>query len=236
MTIVPAVLSASRAELERELRMLAKIPAVSQVQMDIVDGRFAEPASWPYTAPGELARMVQQGETLPHLERLTYEIDLMCLDAFDTVEAWIALGASRLTFHAECATDVPRRLASIRKRYGGGLVPGLISFGLALNIASDLALLEMCLDDIDYVQCMGIARIGKQGQPFDRRVYEKIRVFHERHPRIPIQVDGGVSLVNAKKLSALGASRLVVGSAIIGTKDPAAVIEKFIELMLPQRA
>lgn len=233
MTIVPAVLHASRAELERELRVLADIPAVSQVQVDIVDGRFAEPASWPYTAPEELARMVRQGETLPHLERFSYEIDLMSFDAFVAADAWIALGASRLVFHVESATDAPRQLARIRKRHGAGWMPGLISFGLALSVASDLALLETCLDGADYVQFMGIARIGKQGQPFDRRVYEKMRVFRERHPEVPIQIDGGISLANARELQALGATRLVVGSAIVGAKDPAAAIEKFTELMLP---
>jgi ribulose-phosphate 3-epimerase len=104
---------------------------------------------------------------------------------------------------------------------------------VALNIASDLALIEPCLPEVSYVQFMGIAQIGKQGQRFDDRVFEKITAFHARHPDIPIQVDGGVSLGNAKKLVALGVSTLVVGSALLHSSDPIALTLAFEELETP---
>ncbi len=166
--VVPAVLPSSRADLEKKLALIARIPSVSRVQIDVVDGKFARPASWPYTAPRELRDMVERGEMLPHLDRFTYEIDLMCVDAERMAEAWLALGATRLTFHAESTTDLGRLLSSARKRYGAGdgFTPGLVSFGVALNIASDLSLIEQNLGKIEYVQCMGIAKIGYQGIPF----------------------------------------------------------------------
>jgi ribulose-phosphate 3-epimerase len=74
---------------------------------------------------------------------------------------------------------------------------------------------------------MGIAKIGRQGQPLDERVFEKIRIFHERHPEVSMQVDGGVTLENAKKLLSLGLTNLVVGSAILRADDPAALITAF---------
>lgn len=229
--IVPAVLPSSRKELDEKIAVLASLPGVSRIQIDVVDGRFASPASWPYSAEAtkgkssELETMVQKGELLPYLDRIAYEIDLMCNDAEQAADAWLSLGATRLTLHAESTTDLPRTIASTRRRYGEE--PSLVSLGLALNVASDLALLEPCLADISYVQFMGIARIGVQGQPLDERVFEKIRVFRERHPDMRIQVDGGVSLKNAKKLISLGASHLVVGSAILRAQNPTAVIEEF---------
>ena len=66
---------------------------------------------------------------------------------------------------------------------------------------------------------MGIARIGRQGQPFDRRVFEKIKTFHAKHPEIVLQVDGGVSLENTHRLLAFGVSDLVVGSALLKAHD-----------------
>ncbi len=226
--IVPAVLPSSQKELEEKLALFVQIPSVSRVQIDVVDGKFATPASWPYTAPQEFNGMVQKGEMLPHLDRFEYEIDLMCLDADRVADVWLSLGATRLTFHAESTTDLPRLLASVRKRYGGGdFASGIISYGVALNIASELALIEPCLEEIEYVQFMGIARIGKQGQPFDERVCEKVRVFHNRYPKLGLQVDGGVSLNNAKKLIALGVSNLVVGSSILRSKNPAFEVAKF---------
>lgn len=225
--IVPAVLPSSHKELEEELALLAGIPLVSRIQIDVVDGLFASPASWPYNEPS-IKSDLMLGKMLPALDRISYEIDLMCLDAERASEAWLALGASRLTFHAESDTNLPKLLASSRKCYGaGGLVSGLVSFGCALNIESDLSLVEQCIGKIEYVQFMGIARIGRQGQPFDKRVLEKIKTFRAQHPEITLQVDGGVSLENAKELLALGVSALIVGSAIVRAKNPSAVIEKF---------
>lgn len=236
--VVPAVLPSSYKELEDKLSLFTNIPLVSRIQIDIVDGLFASPASWPYSAKAthgtpctELEAMVEKGEMLPHLDRISYEIDLMCLDAEREIGAWLALGASRLTFHIEATTHISRLLAFAKNRYGGGL--GLISFGCAINIASDLSLIEQCLGEVEYVQFMGIARIGRQGQLFDKRVLEKIKTFRAQHPEITLQVDGGVSLDNAKELLSLGVSNLVIGSAILRAKDPSAVVAKFESLQTP---
>lgn len=233
--VVPAVLPSSREDLEKKLALFAGINSVHRIQIDVVDGTFATPASWPYTTPGELQKMVQKGEMLPRLGSIEYEIDLMCLDAEHAVSAWLALGATRLIFHAETVNDLPRLLAAARRRYGAGadFAPGLISFGLALNITSDLALVEMCLNEIDFVQFMGIAQIGRQGQPFDERVLEKVRVFRHRHPDTSIQVDGGISLSAAKKLIAAGVTNLVIGSGILKAKNPATALAAFEALEVP---
>ncbi len=236
--VVPSVIPSSERELKEKLELFSRISSVSRVQIDVVDGRFTSPASWPYTASAEFRGMAKRGEMLPHLGRLEYEIDLMCLDAEQAVGTWLALGASRLTFHAESATDLPRLLASVRKRYGAGGFTPLISFGLALNISSDLALIEPCLGlpgqgEIEYVQFMCIARIGQQGQPFDQRVFEKVRAFRLRHPKIPIQADGGISLENAKKLVVLGVSNLVIGSGILRASNPAGAVAEFEALQSP---
>lgn len=225
--VVPAVLPVSRDDLEDKLARLVAILAVSRIQIDVVDGLFASPASWPFSGSTgspqatseELQDMVKRAETLPHLDRIEYEIDLMCFDALRAAGEWLALGASRLTFHASSTDDLPRFFAIARKRYGG-----IVSFGLALTSDGDLALVEQVVDSIEYVQFMGIARIGRQGQPFDERVLEKARVFRERHPDIPVQIDGGVSLANAQKLFALGVTNVVVGSALLRASSPAATL------------
>lgn len=236
--IVPAVLPASREELDEKLTSFGAVPSIDRIQIDTVDGRFVSPASWPYfakasqgtpySAPTELETMVQRGEMFPNLDRIEYEIDFMCRDADYAAEPWLALGATRLTFHTESTKDVPKILASARRQYGP-----IVSLGLALNVASDLALIEPCLDAIEYVQFMGIARIGRQGQPFDRRVLEKVRVFRTRHPEIPVQVDGGISLDTARELIALGVAQLVVGSALTRTSDLGAAVAAFEALESP---
>lgn len=218
--VVPAVLPISKDDLEEKLALLASIPAVSRIQIDVVDGLFASPASWPYSAGAiGLRRKIERREMLPHLDRIEYEIDLMCFDALRAAGEWLALGVSRITFHAGSTDDLPRFLALARKRYGD-----IVSFGLALSSEGDLALVERVVSGIEYVQFMGIARLGRQGQPFDERALERARIFRERHPDIPVQIDGGVSRANARKLFALGAANLVVGSAILRSRDPATAL------------
>lgn len=217
--VVPAVLPDSKKDFDDKLALLASIPQVFRIQIDVVDGQFASPQSWPYSAPEELPKKVEHHDLLPHLDRIEYEIDLMCFDALAVAEAWLARGASRLTFHAGSTDDLPRFIALARKRYGD-----VVSLGIALTVESDLALVEPVAGKIEYAQFMGIARIGLQGQPFDGRVLENIRIFRARHPETPVQVDGGVSLANARKLLALGVSNLIVGSAVLRARDPSAAL------------
>ena len=228
--IVPAVLPKSHKDFDDTLALFTLLPDISRVQIDVVDGKFAAPACWPYTAPHELRDMVEHGWMLPALERIAYEIDLMCLDADRAAEPWVALGASRLTVHAESATDLPRLLTSMREYYGCDLVScDLVSIGVAVNIDTDTTLLERHLDKIDYVQFMGIARIGHQGELFDTRVLDKVRAFHKRHPKVDVQIDGGVSLMHAHELAALNVSSLIAGSSILRSADLRAAYTKLEE-------
>lgn len=230
--VTPAVLPSSRKDLEEKLALFARLPSVGRIQIDVVDGKFASPASWPYSAQKELQDMATCSEMLPRLDSIEYEIDLMCLDAERAAALWLTLGATRLVFHAESTTDLLQFLVSARKRFGAGdgFVPGLISYGLAINIASDLALLEPCLSEVQFVQFMGIARIGQQGQAFDQRVVKKVREFRTKHPEVPVQVDGGVTLVNAHELVALDVTNLVIGSSILKASNPAKALAAFEEL------
>lgn len=234
--VVPAVLPSSRADLAEKLERFAKMPKVARVQIDVVDGRFATPASWPYSAKAtqgtpypELEAMVQGSEMLPHLGPIEYEIDLMCLDADRAAGEWLALGASRLTFHLESIIHPRHFFESVHARYGGEF----LSFGIALNISTDLASLEPYLPYISYVQFMGIDTIGRQGQPFNRYTLDKVGRFRKEHPEIAVQVDGGVSLPNAQELVALGVTNLIVGSDLLHASDPVAEMEKFESLRSP---
>jgi ribulose-phosphate 3-epimerase len=53
---------------------------------------------------------------------------------------------------------------------------------------------------------------GFGGQKFIESTYMKIKKFRQINPDIKIQIDGGVTDENAKKLAKLGAYCLVAGS------------------------
>lgn len=229
--IVPAILPTSRDDLEDRLRRLRGL--TNRVQIDIVDGRFAAPATWPYAR--DLAAFkdeVRNGGLLPHADEFRFEIDLMVSDPLVASELFIAAGASAVTLHVESGVQVAHALDTIRRSYGHdkGFAPGLLSVGLAISIATDSNVLDQYLDRVDYVQFMGIARIGHQGEPFDPRVVRKLRAFREKHPDVPVHVDGGVSLTTAPELITAGVGHLIIGSGLWKARDMAEELRAFTAL------
>lgn len=73
---------------------------------------------------------------------------------------------------------------------------------------------------------MGIATIGRQGEPFDERVIEKIKSIRAKYPDMVISIDGGVSFDTAPELIEAGATRLVAGSAIFENPNPHGAIQE----------
>ncbi len=146
---------------------------------------------------------------------------------------WIAAGATRIVIHVESTRYLPQLIEELQKKYGyeRGFAPDLLSFGLAINIATDTALLEPYLSFADYVQFMGISTIGKQGQPFDERVLRKIETFRRQHPDVLLQIDGGASLRTAPALLSAGIDRLIVGSDLWEEEDVEAELGRFARII-----
>lgn len=230
-SVVPAVLPKSENDLTETLGRLARF--AEYVQIDIIDGEFAGPASWPYAESADaLHTFAAQGNSLPYWGKLKFDIDLMVERPEESIDDWMTLGATRITVHAESTRFLARLIDGFDKRYGHapGFSTGLVEFGLAIGLSTDVALIEPYLNRVDYVQFMGIARIGTQGQPFDRRVIERVRAFRRRHPDIDIQVDGGVSKATAPALLKAGAHRFVVGSDLVRAENAKAEYEALEEL------
>lgn len=218
--IVPAVLPVSRKDLVDKLERLVGL--VDEVQIDIVDGVYASPPTWPYDCgPGELSRMLEHGELIPHSGQCRVEVDLMIAHPEATTGAWIELGASRVTIHATHTDNVSRLLNDFAVVYGHekGFASGLLAVGLAIPAGTDPELFAEYFSQIDYVQFMGIRSEGRQGEAFDGRVFKIIERFRHAHPEMAVQVDGGVSIHTAPRLLELGVSRLVVGSALWSAPD-----------------
>ena len=235
--VVPAVIPTSYQDLLDKLAIFDQIPS-HRVQIDMVDGVFATPTSWPYTAGTDLHDRVAGGALLPRLDRVKYEVDLFCKDPEAIAADLLNLGIARITVHAECTDDIVGLIARMRRRVGAeaNFIAALVSIGLSINVDTDIAVLVGLAGQVEYVQFMGIDTIGQQGQPFNPKVVEKVRAFHAECPGVIIQVDGGISLDNAKELVAAGASRLVIGSAILHAKDLQATVATFEALKKPYGA
>jgi pentose-5-phosphate-3-epimerase len=129
--IIPAILPTSRADLEEKLSRLIGI--ASEVQIDIVDGIFAYPASWPYAeGTDEFAHTAHPPESRGNFH---IEVDLMVRDPEQVTGSWIQAGANRILAHLESTTYLPRLITDLKVKYGHekGFASELLSFGLAVE-------------------------------------------------------------------------------------------------------
>ena len=226
--IIPAVMPRSLADLKEKMSLVKGL--VPLVQIDVMDGVFVLEAGWPYTAggPQEFSKFSDEGEGLPLWKDIDVEADLMVSDPRDVIDDWLRAGAKRVVVHVEGVEDVPTLLSELSASFAGDhSAIGMGELGLALNIDTSLDRITPFVEAVDFIQFMGIARIGFQEEPFDERVIEKIKRLRGKHPDTIISVDGGVHLDSTLRLLEAGANRLVVGSAIFESGDIKGTIEKF---------
>jgi len=194
--IIPAILPKSFEGLEHglvHLHGVAPLVQIDLVETNVLTGREAPP-SW---------------------EEFDFEFDIMLPNPAEEVARCIELGASRIIVHAE-ASSALEAIQSLQQ-YRGGDYP--VQVGVALSSTSTPEELTKFEGLYDYAQVMGIAHIGKQGEPFDGRVLETIKALRTAYPSLVIQIDGAAA-THPKELVEAGATRLVVGSAIMSADNP----------------
>lgn len=212
--IIPAIMPKDFADLESKVARVAS--SVKTVQLDIMDGDFVPEKTWPYLGDVlDFQKLVKEQMGLPQWENINYEIDLMVSapdrDAFE----WISAGASRIIIHIESHPDVRGIIEKIRRQHGQvSELPSAPEVGVAINIDTPLEQLDAFIPLVDFVQHMGIAQIGYQGQPFDERCLPRIAELRKKYPELIVSIDGAVNGMTAPELIEAGANRLVSGSFI----------------------
>ena len=203
-SIIPAIIPESLKYLERILSLASTF--THEVQIDIVDGVFVPFRSWPY---GE-------GEDITELKSLikdfNVEVDLMVREPETVIEPYLQAGARKIIIHLE-STEKLAEILAYKERYDFRL-------GLSINSDTDLHTLTAVIGSADYVQLMGIAQIGSQGQPFDSRVLTRITELLKMNPNLLISIDGSVNMETLPQLYIAGARRFVAGSSILKAGDP----------------
>lgn len=203
--IAPSILSADFASLGRELKLLEKGGA-DILHLDVMDGHFVPNLTFGYP----LIKSVRNNTNLP------LDVHLMVSNPVDYLDQLKEIGIEYLSFHAETVYH-PHRFISEIKESG-------IKAGVAVNPGSSLHLIEPLLGFVDYVLLMSV-NPGFGGQSFITQTYEKLIQLQQmlkgctNKNVIEIEVDGGISDKNSKKLVSLGVNILVAGSYVLGSDD-----------------
>ena len=129
-----------------------------------------------------------------------------------------------VSVHVEADVHLQRTLTAIRDAGAKA--------GIAINPATSLESLYEALPYADFVLLMSV-NPGFGGQKFIPTMLDKLRrlkqMIDERDLPVQIEIDGGVDETNIDKIVESGAEMIVAGSAVFGSGDAKAGVEKLLE-------
>ena len=195
-----------------ELNALASVLAsyIPMFQVDIVDGEFVPLTSWPFLEEGDPKKLLLKLENLTAL--VPIEVDCMVMNPENYLDTFVSLRVASVIVHMR-STEAYDAIIDHARAHG-------YDIGFALTNDVPLAEIEPYIPRIDFVQVMGIAHVGKQGQPFDERTLSTLQALRSLYPELPLVVDGAVNRDTIQRLRDAGATRLAPGSAISKNGDP----------------
>lgn len=230
--IIPAIIPKSFSHLNEKMSLVSEIVPI--VQIDVMDGVFVPEKSWPYikNPDPDFTSILKEENGFPFWETIDFEVDMMISNPKENWEKWLTAGAKRIIVHVESTKNLKNFFETVKRDLPSEDSLLYTEIGVAINIDTPNEEIYPLLTSVDFVQFMGIAKIGFQGQPFDERVLAKISDLRGKYPNVTISVDGGVNKENAVSLVKAGASRLVVGSAIFETENIADTLMDFQGLVI----
>ena len=206
--VAPSLLASNFLNLEAECKMLNESQA-DWFHLDVMDGHFVPNISF---GP-MLIEFFRKATTK------VCDVHLMIEEPEKYAEAFKKAGADNLTVHIEACRNLHRNIQQI-KELG-------MKAGVAINPHTPVESLKDILADIDLV-CMMSVNPGFGGQSFIPYTLTKIKelrnMIDARGLNVKIEIDGGVTVANAKSFIDAGAHVLVAGNTVFKAADPIATI------------
>jgi ribulose-phosphate 3-epimerase len=206
--IAPSLLSANFINLESDCKMLNESQA-DWFHLDVMDGRFV-----PNITFGPMII-----EFIRKTTKKVCDVHLMIVEPEKYAEQFKNAGADILTVHIEACNHLHRNLQQI-KSLG-------MKTGVALNPHTPINSLVDVIQDIDLV-CLMSVNPGFGGQKFIPQTLEKIKqlrsMCNDKGLKTHIEIDGGVTLDNAKEILNAGADVLVAGNTVFKSANPTETI------------
>ena len=208
--IAPSVLSANFANLQADFEMLNNSEA-EFIHIDVMDGVFVPNISFGFP-------LIQ---AMRKLSTKTFDVHLMIVEPDKYIETFKNVGADILSVHVEASTHLHRTIQKIKATD--------MKAGVAINPHTSINLLEDTIAEIDLI-CVMSVNPGFGGQKFIENTYDKISrlkdLILKKNSKALIEIDGGVSLQNAKKLLDNGADVLVAGNTVFNSENPLQTIHQ----------
>ena len=201
--ILPSILSADFANLERDIKELESI-GIDMFHIDVMDGNFVPNISFGFPIIESIR---------PKTDKV-FDCHLMIANPENYVEQFCNVGCDMVSFHIE-ATNHADRVIQVIKKNGK-------KAGIVLNPQTSIESIKYLLPKLDYVLIMTV-NPGFGGQKFIPEMLEKIeelaKLREEKNYNFLIEVDGGINVETSKACRDKGADLLVCGSFLFGASD-----------------
>jgi len=206
--IAPSILSADFANLQRDCEMINNSDA-DWYHVDVMDGVFVPNISFGMPVMKAIKKHAKK----------PFDVHLMIIDPDRYIKDFHDAGADILTVHVEACNHLHRSIQAIKNEG--------MKAGVSLNPHTSISSVENVIEDADLFLIMSV-NPGFGGQKFIHQTYEKISRLKDlilaKNSKALIEVDGGVSNENARKLIDAGADVLVSGNYIFKSSDPVKTI------------
>lgn len=195
--IIPAIFEKDFEEIENKIKQIEEV--TKRIQIDVADGKLVN------------------GVTFLDIHKLdeiqtniTFELDLMVENPLDYLDTKMEK-VDKVCINIVAVATVPEAL--LRAKELGYII------GVSVNPTTPLDLIMPLIDQIDFIQFMGVLP-GGQGRLFDESVIGNIQGFKEINQEKKIQIDGGLNEDTLPLLKGLNIKNYVIGSALFTSDNP----------------
>ena len=198
--LAPSLLSANFYNLEKDLAVL-KEENIKYLHLDVMDGMFVP----------NISLGVPVIESIKKNTKEDYILDTHLM--VERPERYITnfknAGADILTIHQEATRDYCEVLTIIKDQ-------GMRA-GISVNPETDIKKIDDCLGIADLVLVMSV-HPGFGGQKFIEGSIDKVKYLQDMRNKngykYMIEIDGGITIDNVKKVCEAGVDIVVAGSAV----------------------
>ena len=189
---------------------------VDYFHIDVMDGKFVK--------DNTTEKMIEYSEYISSISSLPLDIHLMVEDVEQYIKSFSVFEPNLITFHIEARKNKEEIFELIK------LVKESNSrVGLAIKPNTKI---EEIYNYLPYIHSVLIMTVepGLGGQELIPETIEKIsrmkKYLEQEKLEVDIQADGGINLQNIDLLKQAGVSNVVVGNALMKTKDKKDMINK----------
>ncbi|WP_372656024.1 ribulose-phosphate 3-epimerase [Halobacteriovorax sp.] len=198
MIISPSLLACDFLNIEAELECFKDFKD-TWFHLDIMDSHFVPNLTFGHP----IVKLISKKTEIP------LDAHFMVSNPEFFIDTFKDFNIHNFTFHIESTEKTLELIKKAKKIYP--------SVGISLKPKTPLtAVTDEMLKELDLILIMSVEP-GFGGQSFIEESYARVEYFNKlktNYPNLMIQVDGGVSNKNAKKLQESGANNLVAGSYI----------------------